>query len=175
MLRSTFPGPRPSFLLALLLLAGTASAVARQKADSGETVWTKSYAKDFGGTMMSGWGYSESPLVDGDRLICTPGAKDAMLAALDKRSGKTIWKTDTGSADLGDKGSKELQNHHGGMILADGKSTSATATTTAFPSALISKPATSCGTNRAARAAGQQRLPMPMAICIFATKTTSWL
>jgi outer membrane protein assembly factor BamB len=74
------------------------------KADSGEVVWTKSYAKDFGGKMMSGWGYSESPLVDGDWLICTPGAEDAMLVALDKRTGKTIWKTDTSSADLGDKG-----------------------------------------------------------------------
>ena len=74
------------------------------EADSGKIVWTKSYAGDFGGKMMSGWGYSESPLVDGERLICTPGAEDAMLLALDKRTGNTIWKTDTGSADLGDKG-----------------------------------------------------------------------
>ena len=33
----------------------------------------KNLPKDFGGRMMSGWGYSESPLVDGDKLICTPG------------------------------------------------------------------------------------------------------
>jgi len=51
------------------------------------------FGADFGGKMMSGWGYSESPLVDGDRLICTPGAPDAAIAALDKRTGATIWKS----------------------------------------------------------------------------------
>src|SRR5262249_15160722 len=51
------------------------------EADSGKVVWKKNYGKDFGGSMMSGWGYSESPLVDGNKLICTPGAKDAMIAA----------------------------------------------------------------------------------------------
>jgi outer membrane protein assembly factor BamB len=48
--------------------------------------------KDFGGKMMSGWGYSESPLVDDDRLICTPGADDAALVALDRKTGELIWK-----------------------------------------------------------------------------------
>ena len=60
---------------------------------TGEIVWQKSFPKDFGGRMMSGWGYSESPLVDGDRLICTPGANDAVVVALDKKSGATIWKS----------------------------------------------------------------------------------
>jgi len=58
----------------------------------GRAIWRKDFAKDFGGRMMSGWGYSESPLVDGDRLICTPGSNDAMLAALDKKTGRVIWK-----------------------------------------------------------------------------------
>lgn len=62
------------------------------KAKTGEIVWRTNYEKDFGGKMMSGWGFSESPLIDGDRLICTPGAKDAMIAALDKKTGKVIWK-----------------------------------------------------------------------------------
>ena len=59
---------------------------------NGHVAWSKNLAGDFGGRMMSGWGYSESPLVDGDRLLCTPGAKDALIVALDKRTGKTIWK-----------------------------------------------------------------------------------
>ena len=42
--------------------------------------------------MMSMWKFSESPLVDGDRLICTPGGKDAALVALDKKTGEVIWK-----------------------------------------------------------------------------------
>ncbi len=63
------------------------------RADNGEVVWRKSFPKDFGGKMMSGWGYSESPLVDGDKLIVTPGAADAMLVALNKKTGETIWKS----------------------------------------------------------------------------------
>ena len=62
-------------------------------AKTGSEVWRKNFAADFGGQMMSGWGYSESPLVDGDRLICTPGAPDALIAALDARTGATIWKS----------------------------------------------------------------------------------
>ena len=62
-------------------------------ANTGQAMWRKNYAKDFGGRMMSHWGYSESPLVDGDRLICTPGAQRAMVVALDKRTGRTLWKT----------------------------------------------------------------------------------
>lgn len=60
-------------------------------AKTGEMLWQRHFAKDFKGKMHSGWGYSESPLVDGDRLICTPGGKDAILAALDKKTGETIW------------------------------------------------------------------------------------
>ena len=60
--------------------------------ETGKEVWRKNFSKDFGGRMMSGWGYSESPLIDGDRLICTPGANNGIIAALDKKTGKTIWK-----------------------------------------------------------------------------------
>jgi outer membrane protein assembly factor BamB len=63
------------------------------KVDTGEKVWSVNYGRDFGGKMMSGWGYSESPLVDGDRLIVTPGGDKAVLAALDKKSGKPVWAT----------------------------------------------------------------------------------
>jgi outer membrane protein assembly factor BamB len=63
------------------------------KVATGDIVWKVDYAKEFGGRMMSGWGYSESPLVDGDLLIVTPGGKSAMLAALNKKTGKTVWKT----------------------------------------------------------------------------------
>jgi outer membrane protein assembly factor BamB len=62
-------------------------------AATGKEIWRKNFGKDFGGKMMSGWGYSESPLVDGGRLICTPGAPDAAIAALDKRTGAVVWKS----------------------------------------------------------------------------------
>lgn len=62
------------------------------KVGDGSLIWQKDYKKDFGGRMMSGWEYSESPLVDEDRLICTPGGKEAALVALNKRTGEVIWK-----------------------------------------------------------------------------------
>lgn len=68
---------------------------------SGENVWQKSFAKDFGGRMMSSRGYGESPLVDGNTLVCTPGGADAAIVGLDKRTGAVRWKTklpDIGSA-----------------------------------------------------------------------------
>jgi outer membrane protein assembly factor BamB len=60
---------------------------------TGETRWSVNLLHDFGGKMMSGWKYSESPLVDGDRLICTPGGKDGTVLALDRNSGKKLWQT----------------------------------------------------------------------------------
>ncbi len=68
----------------------------------GRVLWQRSFMEDFGGQLMSGRGYGESPLVDGDRLICTPGGKEAMIVALDRRSGEVIWKS--GIPDIGEKG-----------------------------------------------------------------------
>jgi outer membrane protein assembly factor BamB len=61
-------------------------------AADGREQWRKDFAADFGGKMMSGWGYSESPLVDGDQVIVTPGGKEALLVALDRKTGQTRWK-----------------------------------------------------------------------------------
>jgi outer membrane protein assembly factor BamB len=67
----------------------------------GKEIWRTDYIKDLGGKLPV-WGYSESPLVDGDRLLCTPGAKDGTLVALDKKTGKAIWKCNVREGPLGD-------------------------------------------------------------------------
>lgn len=69
----------------------------------GKVVWRANYLKDFGG-IMPVWGFGESPLVDGDKLICTPGAEDATLIALDKNSGKLLWKCAVPEGPTGDRG-----------------------------------------------------------------------
>ena len=51
-----------------------------QTAD-GKEIWRRNLEKDFKGKMMSGWGYAESVLVDGDKLICTPGGPDGAFGA----------------------------------------------------------------------------------------------
>lgn len=71
-------------------------------ADDGSIVWQKNFEKDFGGKMMSSWGFSESPLVDGDWLLCTPGAQNAMIVALNKKNGETIWQSEV--PEIGSKG-----------------------------------------------------------------------
>lgn len=72
-------------------------------AETGRALWRKSFSRDFGGKMMSGWGYSESPLIDGEKLICTPGASDAIIVALNKQTGEVIWKAAV-SEELGPRG-----------------------------------------------------------------------
>lgn len=60
-------------------------------AKSGKIVWSKQLKDDFGG-QFGGWQYAESPLIDGDKLICTPGGKTATMLALNKKTGEVIWK-----------------------------------------------------------------------------------
>jgi outer membrane protein assembly factor BamB len=70
-------------------------------AANGKTRWRTSLAEDLGGSVNPigggpkdlGWGYNGSPLVDGDRLVCVPGGSKGTLAALDKRTGKVIWRS----------------------------------------------------------------------------------
>lgn len=89
----------------LVFAVGLGGDLVCAEAATGKELWRKNYAADFGGRMMSGWGFSESPLVDGDALICTPGGDRAMIAALDKRSGKVLWTTPmTPGGDRGSDG-----------------------------------------------------------------------
>ncbi len=74
--------------------------------DTGKTVWTKNLLKDLGGANNITWKFSESPLIDGDKLICTPGGHKAALAALNKKTGDILWQTAI-TSDLGPKGKKE--------------------------------------------------------------------
>ena len=57
---------------------------------AGKVVWHKNLSKDFEGA-RGRWAYSESPLIDGDVLVCTPGGEKATLVALKKKNGELIW------------------------------------------------------------------------------------
>src|SRR5262247_3057045 len=60
-------------------------------ANNGVPVWRKNILREFGGS-NPGWLISESPLIDGDRVIVTPGGRGAGMVALDKMTGKEIWR-----------------------------------------------------------------------------------
>ncbi len=56
----------------------------------GKQVWQIDVRNKFKG-MSTVWGFSESPLVDGDLVFATPGGPDAAVVALNKMSGETVW------------------------------------------------------------------------------------
>jgi outer membrane protein assembly factor BamB len=84
----------------IFALSGNGDLVCVEK--TGNEKWRKNMAADFGGKVnpiqappkaKDGWGWTWSPLVDGDRLICVPGGKQGLLAALDKSTGKPLWQS----------------------------------------------------------------------------------
>lgn len=62
------------------------------KAGDGKILWQKSLVTDLGGQLQN-WGYTESPLVVGDKVIVTPGGSQGTMAALNKNTGAVIWQT----------------------------------------------------------------------------------
>jgi len=60
------------------------------KIKDGSVAWRRNILKDFGGSNIT-WLISESPLVDGNRLIVTPGGDGASIVALDKMTGSPVW------------------------------------------------------------------------------------
>jgi outer membrane protein assembly factor BamB len=97
-------GPRstPTVDGELLYVIGTEGQLVCLETATGKLRWEKSLVKEFGGRMMSMWKYSESPLVDGEKVVCTPGGPEATMVALDKKTGGLIWKCSV--PKLGDEG-----------------------------------------------------------------------
>ena len=59
--------------------------------DSGKIVWRRHLMDDFGGKLQSGRGYGESPLIDEDALVCTPGGSEHTVVKLNKYTGELLW------------------------------------------------------------------------------------
>jgi outer membrane protein assembly factor BamB len=57
----------------------------------GKVRWSKDFKAEFGG-QCGRWAYAESPLVDGDVVVCTPGGEQATLVALNRKTGTVVWK-----------------------------------------------------------------------------------
>lgn len=66
--------------------------------DSGRIRWQHNLRTEFGG-QPGDWAYAESPLVDGDTVLCTPGGSQATLLALNRHTGEVIWKAALPEAD----------------------------------------------------------------------------
>ncbi len=78
-----------------LYLLGARGDLQCRKLSDGSKVWGLNFVKKFGGKIPN-WGYSESILIDGDKLLCTPGGEKGAIACLKKDTGEEVWR----SADL---------------------------------------------------------------------------
>lgn len=91
---------------ALLYALSTEGKLVCLETATGKEVWSRSLPADFAGKMMdiegTDWKFSESPLVDGDRVLVTPGSSAAAIVALDKKTGKELWRA--AAALVGEKG-----------------------------------------------------------------------
>jgi outer membrane protein assembly factor BamB len=74
-----------------IYVLGSDGDIASVETAGGKLRWKKNLRTDFGG-VPGRWAYSESPLIDGDTLVCTPGGSTATVVALSKKSGDVIWK-----------------------------------------------------------------------------------
>ena len=71
---------------------GSDGDLACLESKSGKIRWTKNVRKEFAG-QPGEWAYAESPLVDGDLVVITPGGPEATMVALNKKTGALVWKS----------------------------------------------------------------------------------
>ncbi|MFL5241400.1 MAG: PQQ-binding-like beta-propeller repeat protein [Gemmataceae bacterium] len=95
-----YPGTRatPTVDGDLLYCLGSDGDLVCLERDKGKIRWQKNLKTDFEGK-PGNWAYSESPLIDGEVLVCTPGGAKATLLALNKNTGEVIWKSEVPGGD----------------------------------------------------------------------------
>jgi outer membrane protein assembly factor BamB len=89
-----FAGPRSSVAVDgdhLYVIGQYGELVCLQAAD-GKEIWRIHLVNDLGGKVPE-WGYSESPLIDGEKIVITPGGSKGAVAALSKKDGSLIWRS----------------------------------------------------------------------------------
>jgi outer membrane protein assembly factor BamB len=89
---SGYPGPRctPSADGKLVIAVGQYGDLVCVDQADGKEKWRKHMETDFGGKNPH-WGYAESPLIDGDNVVCIPGGDKGAVIALNKNTGATVW------------------------------------------------------------------------------------
>lgn len=93
-------GPRstPTFDNGKLYALGVAGDAVCVDSKDGKIIWTHNLASKYQAEVPV-WGYSESPLVDGKKVLFTPGGKTATIVAFDKVKGDVVWETTTSPTD----------------------------------------------------------------------------
>lgn len=118
--KGEFPGSRAAFVISegRLYLMNAHGRVACLEADTGKELWAVEVLERFEGRNIT-WAMSECLLVDGPRLIVTPGGKKGLMAALDKATGKTLWVTPAIEGEQATYSSPILLAHGGRRLLVN--------------------------------------------------------
>jgi outer membrane protein assembly factor BamB len=92
-LNPQYPGARstPTVDGEWIYALGSDGDLARLDRQTGSIKWQKNLRSDFQGKPGK-WAYAESPLVDGEVVLCTPGGSEATLVALNKETGAEVWR-----------------------------------------------------------------------------------
>lgn len=77
------------------------------KRENGEVIWSKEFSADFDGVYPR-FGHSEAPLIDGDKILWTPGGKEHNVVALNRFTGELIWSN---------KGHSERSGYNPGTLI----------------------------------------------------------
>jgi len=95
-----YGGPRatPTVVGDVAYAIGTEGDLVALDVETGDVLWRVNLQTDMGGSTPTAsndwtWKYAESPLVDGDRLVVTPGGNETVIAALDRHTGEVEWRT----------------------------------------------------------------------------------
>ncbi len=116
--KESFYGPRGTPVIVgdrVYLISGYGNVYCLDESDAGK-IWETNMVDDLGGEVIT-WGYNETPVIDGDKIYCTPGGKKNNVVALNRFNGNVIWSC-PGKQELSAYCTPLLFNHNGRKILA---------------------------------------------------------
>jgi outer membrane protein assembly factor BamB len=119
-----YTGPRstPTILGGLLYFVSGQGVAFCMETETGDVIWSIDMFEKFGAQKTS-WGIAESPLLDGDRIILTPGGVENNVVALDRFTGETIW-TSLGHSEQSSYCSPILVQHNDSRLIVTMTATS---------------------------------------------------
>jgi outer membrane protein assembly factor BamB len=87
-----YPGSRttPAYSDGVVYQMNPKGRLAAYRADSGKEVWVVDLVERFG-ARYGFWSMTENVVIEGDLLFCVPGGSEALIVALDKNTGRSVW------------------------------------------------------------------------------------
>ncbi|GAB6167300.1 PQQ-like beta-propeller repeat protein [Thermostilla marina] len=109
-----FPGSRGTPVIDgdRVYFEGPSGYLACLKLENGETIWSVNILDKFGGKVPK-WALAESVLIDGNKVICTPGGPNTCVVALDKMTGEVVWQSESADGDEASYATPVLAEYQG--------------------------------------------------------------